>query len=71
MAKRKRRGRDWHAWAWYSTAEDMQDCGPLFHYAEPEKPSRKPDSEGGKWVRVRFVPVDPLPKAKVKRGEKT
>jgi hypothetical protein len=59
--KRKVRGRDWHAWAYWFNDEDI--CG-LGHFAEAHRPKREKPSPGGKWVRVKFVPVDPTPKRK-------
>ena len=68
MAKRKTKpkrrlvqGRDWHAWAWEHTGGDWSGSR-LMHWAEPEKPKKgQPPTEQGRWVRVRFVPIDDLP----------
>ena len=54
--KRLKRGRDWHAWAWRPGAA----CDPWEFFWPTEsgtKPKTKP-SQGGKWVRVKFVEVD-------------
>lgn len=64
MAKRKVRGRDWHAWAFFANEDDWYG---LAHYAEAQ-PGERPIQQG-KWVRVKFVPVDPVPKAPRRGGE--
>jgi hypothetical protein len=62
--KRKRQGKDWHGWAFYEPGE-LGMC----HWACPQKPEGRP-SPYGRWVRVKFVPVDPLPKSNYRRFTK-
>lgn len=57
--KRRIRGRDWHAWAFCFVDDDLRGLG---HFAEAYRPRGEKPSPRGKWVRVRFVPIDPLPK---------
>lgn len=52
--KRKVRGRDWHAWAFY---EPGRDGIGMCHWAEVDKPKDKRPSTDGRWVRVKFVRV--------------
>lgn len=55
--KRKMKGRDWHGWAFFADFEDGKPMS-FCHWAEPHKPKNRP-TPLGRWVRVKFVPVDP------------
>ena len=52
--RRLRRGRDWHAWAYYEPGK--HGLG-MCHWAEVDRPKHDSPSDEGKWVKVRFVRV--------------
>lgn len=53
--KRLRRGKDFHAWAYYCDEDDMKG---FCHFAEPYRPKHKPTPKG-RWVQVKFVEARP------------
>ena len=55
---KKKRGKDWHAWAWKHTGENdsVIKKNSLLWFAEPQRPKRK-QTEKGKWVKVKFSEI--------------
>lgn len=63
---RLRKGIDWHGWAFMF--EDLPDSPCFGHFAEPFATEK---IGHGRWVRVKFVPVDAEAKKAMRRKKVT
>lgn len=64
-----KQGKDWHGWAfWFEDVVPNAPC--LSWYSEAYRPNDKP-TPNGRWVRVKFVPVDAEAKKAMRRKKVT